>query len=513
MIPNVVFGLDRPQILLGLIPLAVFAGLRVLQDRKYRPVIAPFALRYRLSRFLFWVFVAALTLVLAGPHWGQRQVIEYRRGLDVVLALDMSRSMEVRDLETSRLERAVVLGRELTERAGGIRLGTAFGRGNAALAVPLTEDSAVIMSFLESLGDMVFTGTGTNLESLVNAASSAFLDSFPSRRVIVLLSDGESLSGSLVRAAEQARSADISIAVLGLGTEEGGLVPGTEGQEERHVSRLQRQVLEEAAEHTGGIYLDGNDPDAGVRLWAFLESLALESETGGGRRESRPRWRFFLVIALAALGLSKLCLRESRKKNRFSQAAVLLLLFTLPSCSPVSGKLLVVEGNFYHSQGRYDEAIQAYSKALDYPETQPYAEYGLGTVYTSLEEMPAALGRYDAAAGAAEDFPLEGREELNYRVHYNRGVVLFWSGDFEKAAAAFRAALEIDGSRIDAKRNLELSLLSLSRKKNQETADSGDQDAEDDRLVTLFQYLNLKEQNQWKSREWEEDTASGGPDY
>jgi Ca-activated chloride channel family protein len=529
-----VFGLDRPQVLLGLIPLFFCICLRVIRDRRYFRLIAPFAMRYRLSRLCFWISLAALIGSLAGPHWGLRQVIEYRRGLDVILALDTSRSMEVRDLGPSRLERVVDISRELAEETWGFRLGTALGRGRGTLALPLTEDREVILSFLESLKDTVYTGVGTNLESLIDAAASAFLEDSPSRRVIVLLSDGEALSGSLAAAVRQVRSAGISIAAVGAGTTEGGPVPRKEGEEDEVLSCLRREVLEEAADRTGGIYIDGADPQAGLNLRLYLESLAGERETGGLRRESRPRWRLFLMAALAALGLSKLCMRRGvphkdravsngsgtveKARGRggpVTRGVLLVLLIPLAlwyqSCSPVSGKLLVVEGNFYHSQGRYHEAIRAYSKALEYPEALPYAEYGLGSVYTALEELPAALGRFDAALAAWRDQGVRRREELGYRIHYNRGVALFWREDFEDAAGAFREALEIDGSRIEAKRNLELSLLSLAREKNREreTLEEG----KDDRLMVLFQYLNLKEQQQWKSREWEEDPPAPGPDY
>jgi Ca-activated chloride channel family protein len=522
-------GLERPQILWALVPLVLFALLRVLYDRKYALLLAPIALRYRLSRLLFWIFIVCILLALAGPYWGERQIVEYRRGLDVVLALDLSRSMEVRDgaQAMGRLEQAAAIGRDVVERAGDIRFGTAFGKGRGTLALPLTEDYAAIHSFLESLHDTVYAGRGTNLESIVDAASSAFLDNFPSRRVIVLFSDGEELSGSLAAAVERARRADISIIAVGVGTAAGGPVPGFFDGDEQPISHLQRPALEDAAERTGGIYVDG--ADAGPRIRAFLESLSLDSraaglgrETSGPHRERRPRWRLFLIAGLAALGLSKICMRRKRKHppaQRLPRAAVLLLspFFLLyQSCAPVSGKLLVVEGNFYHSQSRYDEAIQAYSKALEYPEALPYAEYGMGTVYASLEENSAALGRYDAALESLGDFPQKGREELGYRINYNRGIVLFWDGNFEGAAEAFREALEIDGSRSEAKRNLELSLLSFSREqtriRNREKEEEQGE-RRDDRLATLFQYLNLKEQNQWKSREWEEDPALLGPDY
>jgi Ca-activated chloride channel family protein len=521
------FGLDHPQVLLLLVPLFLFALIRVIRDRKYSRLMAPFAFRYRLSRFLFWVFCASLVFALAGPHWGLRRLSEYRRGLDVVLALDMSHSMEVRDLDSSRLERAAAIGRELAELPG-FRLGVALGRGRGTLAIPLTEDRPVIQNLLESLDGAVYTGAGTNLESLIDAASSAFLDDFPGRRVIVLLSDGEALSGSLAAAARRARDLDISIAAAGLGTVTGGPVPvekelppaGEGPAADAVISQLRRQALEEAAELTGGVYVDGADPLAGGRLADYFESLASEQEGSSWRQENRPRWRLFLCAALAALALSKLCMRRFARRSLVRPLVLLVLLFPLyQSCAPIQGKLLVMEGNFYHTQGRYNEAIEAYIRALDYPEAFPYAQYGLGTVYTSLDEIPAAQGRYDAALETYEALPAGEAGELGYRVHYNRGLVLFLEGDFEGAAGAFRNALEINGSRFEAKRNLEISLLSLSRERNQEERGGKAPDKEEgegtgSRLGALFRYLNLKEQNQWKSRDWtEEPSSSAGPDY
>jgi Ca-activated chloride channel family protein len=501
------FGLDRPLVLLGFAPLIFFSVLRLVRDRNYGPFLAPFALRYRSSLFFTWIFFAALLFALAGPHWGLRRVIEYHRDLDLILALDVSRSMEVRDLGDTRLERAAALGLDLAEGTSGFRLGAVLGRGRGILALPLTEDRAVMISFLKSLGGAMGGGGGTNLESLVDAASSAFLEDFPSRRIIVLLSDGESLSGSLAAAVERAAARGIGIAVLGIGTESGGPVPGEAGTEPV-ISRLRRDVLERTAAKTGGIYINGADPQAGGQLRSYLESLALEREGAGRRRESQPRWRLFLIAALLSLGISKLCMRRSRKTA--SLAAVLLpLALFFQSCDGAGGKLLVVEGNFYHAQGRYDEAISAYLRAREYPEVLPYAEYGLGTVYAALEELPAALARYGAAGEALETFPAEGRRELSYRIAYNRGSALFWEGDYEGAVRAFREALELEGGRPEAKRNLELALLSLSREG--EKKDPGEGDGSD-RLEVLFRYLDVKEQNQWKSREWE-DSPSAGPDY
>jgi Ca-activated chloride channel family protein len=316
--------LDNPKVLFGLAALLIFIVLRVIRDRKYRGVIALFVgegglwFRYRCSRCFFWLFLACLIVALSGPRWGSQTVTEYRRGLDAVLALDVSRSMEVRDVPVfpfSRLDRGLEISRLLAENSAGVRLGAAISRGRGILAIPLTDDTGAITSFLGGLGGFALSGRGTNLEALVDAAVSAFLDAFPTRRVIILISDGESLSGVLSDAIDRAVAADITFAVIGIGSEEGGLVPDTEPPEEPVISYRRTQILRNAAELGRGIYIDGNREDAAVVLGEYLQSLASESGTGGNRREGKPRWDFFVILALVSLGASKRCLLESRRRQ------------------------------------------------------------------------------------------------------------------------------------------------------------------------------------------------------
>jgi Ca-activated chloride channel family protein len=192
-----------------------------------------------------------------------------------------------------------------------------------------------------------------------------------------------------------------------------------------------------------------------------------------------------------------------------------LVMVLCCSCSGISGKLLIMEGNFYNARGMYTEAIASYLKAQQDTEARPYAEFCLGAVYFSLDEGAAALERFAAAERALQDMPRKKYPELLYRIHYNTGVVRFKEGDYTRALQAFRLALEIDGSRIEAKRNLELSLLSLSQRENTTEIFSKTVSLEDreDQTAALFDYLRQKEQNQWKSREWIEDSPGSGPDY
>jgi Ca-activated chloride channel family protein len=530
---------ESPRFLLALLIFAPLIPLGIFRRRALKarfPGGKSLGRRVVLSDLFFGLFLASLILALAGPRWGSRTVAEYYRGLDVVFALDLSRSMEIRDVpasgggELSRLDRGLELVRDAAALPG-CRFAAALGKGRGLLAAPLTGDTETLRALLDGLGGPSLTGRGTNLEALIDAAASAFETPFPARRLIVLVSDGEALSGSLRAALDRLRDGDIILTALGLGSDEGSPVPAEAGAGEAGageagaeteaaagaaakaetgepplLSRRRAGTLRQAAELTGGIYIDGNGSRAADLLGEHLRALGPETRAPGSRREPKPRQRLFVIAALLAFGASKLCMVSRRRRGL---AAVLLAL--LCSCSPAPGKLLIIEGNFLYARTRYDEAAAAYLRAPDKGEAAPYAAYGLGTVYISQGEGEAALERYAAAEKHLEALPEGEHRELRFRIPYNRGQVHFDAGDYGAAAAAFRAALEIDGRRIEAKRNLELSLLSLARK--QEEAGRRRDESPGEAGAALFNYLRMKERNQWKSREWAEEESPPGPDY
>jgi len=191
---------------------------------------------------------------------------------------------------------------------------------------------------------------------------------------------------------------------------------------------------------------------------------------------------------------------------------VMLFANIIISCdSEVSGKLLIMEGNFQNARGDHTEAISSYMQALEYEQAAPYSEFGLGSVYFSLGEEKAALERLAHAEKMLETSDPAANRELRYRIQYNTGVVLFSEGNFAGATDSFRKALIIDGGKKDAKRNLELSILSLARE-NISSGGKNDGEGENESRAVLFEYMRQKEFNQWKSREWQEEDFDE-PDY
>ncbi|MDR2019444.1 MAG: VWA domain-containing protein [Treponema sp.] len=325
-------GFDNPRFLFALfiaIPafgIALFHYYRrrsllgLLSQSALAEGVREIRLRFICSVFFFVLFLCLMITALAGPRWGTRIVPEMRRGIDVVLALDLSRSMDVQDLPLSpgipggeglsRIRRGAAVARELVGASPGIRFGVAIGKGSGVLAVPLTGDTEAVINFLDALSSSAVTGRGTNLEKLLDAACSAFQNTLPTRREIILFSDGELLSGSLNAALDRAKTADIKVIALGLGSEEGGPVPVDgdilqDGTGAPVFSRLRAGTLRSAAERTGGFYVDGSRSDAGSILINHLASIDAAGTARGYRREPRPRWHLFVIAGLAALGTAK----------------------------------------------------------------------------------------------------------------------------------------------------------------------------------------------------------------
>ncbi|MDR2519005.1 MAG: VWA domain-containing protein [Spirochaetaceae bacterium] len=244
--------------------------------------------------------------------------MEYRRGVDVMFAFDVSRSMDVQDStpagEKSRLKHAADIARAMIAASQGIRFGAAIGKGQSLLAVPLTYDVETIRVFLESLSTSIIAGKGgTNLERLLDAASQGFQNTLPTKRCMLVFSDGESWSGSLSAALDRLDAAEITVVAVGMGTEAGGPVPQESG-EPPPISYRREAALRNIAERTGGLYVDPNREDAPKVLEQYFIALSHQTGIKGYKIEEQARWRIFMLIGLASFGLAKIL--EKRMRGR-----------------------------------------------------------------------------------------------------------------------------------------------------------------------------------------------------
>ncbi|HRU28219.1 MAG TPA: tetratricopeptide repeat protein [Treponema sp.] len=183
------------------------------------------------------------------------------------------------------------------------------------------------------------------------------------------------------------------------------------------------------------------------------------------------------------------------------------ILMSLSCSSNGMGSYYTFVGTVQAKDKQTSRAIASFSQAtaLSAPEHRLYARYGLATVYADMGENRAAIALFD---GIIQELSKDGSEprgpfkELLYRTQYNRGLCFFALEDFDEAAAAFQAALLVDGSRWNAKRNLELSLLAKT-KKHGSAASAGAVAAQKQSVPNpvLLEYIRQKEIDRWKSQQ------------
>ena len=274
------------------------------------------------------VFASAALLFLAfaltGPVRGYTERSVQRRGLDLVVCTDTSRSMLVRDLRPDRLTRAKREVGGLVDRLHGDRIALVAFAGEARDVSPLTHDRTTLRALLERVSTDENTKGGTDLGAALAHALALFDGRNGAHEAVVMLTDGEDLEGHGLEIAKQAEARGIRVYVVGMATETGGKIPQTApdgresfvvGEDGREVvSALADDSLQQLARSSGGDYV------AATRSATPLEDLyehrinRLEGRAmeGGLERVPHDRFQWFLVLALACMSIEAV-LRERRR--------------------------------------------------------------------------------------------------------------------------------------------------------------------------------------------------------
>lgn len=197
-------------------------------------------------------------------------------------------------------------------------------------------------------------------------------------------------------------------------------------------------------------------------------------------------------------------------KHALRFGLVLVVTLVLSSCGGASAHLAVLRGNHAFEQGDYQEATVFYLHHRDHPSYAGWIAYNLGNVYHSLGEFSAAVDMWSSAAGIEDP-------DLGFSVAFNRGVLAYERGQYQRAYELFREALRINAASIAAKRNLELTLRKLEAGENLDDRNGGEQEEGPQQelssdAVRILEYVRRKEEAQWVAPD-QTEAATGGPDW
>ncbi len=280
---------------------------------KFRPVI---------KFYLLLMALMALIFTLAAPQFGTRLQTIQRQGIELIVALDVSNSMNAQDIEPSRLERAKQAISRLTDRLVNDRLGLIVFAGQAYTQLPITSDYASAKMFLSNINTEIVPTQGTAIGAAINLAVQSFSQQEDVNRAIIVITDGENHEDDAMGAAQQAAELGIKIYTVGMGSPRGGPIPtGGSGNFLRDregnvvITRLDENMLQQIATAGDGEYISANNIRAGINnLMSELSDLEKSEFESKVYTDFEDQFQYIALIALLLLLIDFVILE---RKNKF----------------------------------------------------------------------------------------------------------------------------------------------------------------------------------------------------
>ena len=213
--------------------------------------------------------LVGLILGLVNPKIGTKMETVKREGIDIVFAMDVSKSMLAEDVAPSRLEKSKQIVSQIINQLGNDRIGIVAYAGSAFPVLPITSDYSVAKMFLQSMNTGIVSSQGTSLDEAIRLSGTYFDDKSKTSKLLILISDGEDHSEGAEAAAEEANKMGMRIVTIGIGTEKGGTIPlrrngivesyKRDNNNEVVITKLNPVSLETIAKATKGGYVNGNN--------------------------------------------------------------------------------------------------------------------------------------------------------------------------------------------------------------------------------------------------------------
>src|SRR6266545_8265810 len=502
--PQWLWGLLLVPLLIALFIRAEQRGLKRLQEfvsARLLPHLAGTVNRpRRILRFGLQLLGLALAIAsLAQPQWGYTFEDVKRKGLDLLIAVDTSRSMLSNDVQPNRLDRVKLAIQDLISQLQGDRVGLIAFAGRAFLQAPLTIDYDAVVEAVNDLDTNTIPEGGTNISSAITLATQSFGKSAMGNRALIIFTDGEELSGDALKTAKEAADAGVRIFTVGVGTPQGSLIPvtGDDGQTsfvkdssgQVVKSKLDDKRLREIAQATGGFYLhleNGPRSMQQIQNEGLAKMQAAEMDVRLSRRPIE-RYEWPLGAALIALALSILIPERKRARQRAyaaasarsatdgvaggpagATAAVTLLLIFLSASAFATAPGL----DAYHS-GKFEDA---YSQVQQTLKTHPQSraedklQFDSGAAAYRLKDYSKAMESFSQAL-------LSRDTGLQSKGHYNLGNTLYERGEAEKsddkklsdwtnALAHYEQTLKLEPQNREAKENYDYVKKKIEELKN-----------------------------------------------
>lgn len=287
-------------------------------------LVSSFDIRnYRLKQGLIIATLSLMVFALMRPQWGFKWQEIKHKGLDILVAVDVSKSMLAEDIKPNRLERTKLALADFVKHLKGDRIGLIAFSGSAFVQCPLTIDYSGFLLSAESLDINTIPKGGTSISSAIRQAMESYEGGLKKYKVLIIITDGEDHEGDPVKAAESAKDMGIKIFCIGIGTNEGEIIPVTDESGNKAFlkdrsgavvkSRLDETTLQKIALATDGSYVRASSKEFGLGL-IYKEKLSeMEKRELETKMAKQYEERFQIPLAMAFLLLAGEFLMSDRR--------------------------------------------------------------------------------------------------------------------------------------------------------------------------------------------------------
>jgi Ca-activated chloride channel family protein len=451
--------------------------------------------RQKIRLGLLVAAVGLLCIALARPQWGYDWEEARQRGLDIIVAVDTSRSMLAKDVSPNRLERAKLAALDLVRLARSDRLGLIAFAGGAFLQCPLTVDDGAFQQSLNALDTSIIPQGGTALAEAIRAALSAFEDKSDNFKILVMFTDGEDHDGHALEAARQAEKDGLRVFTVGVGTANGELlaIPNQQGttdylkDEQGNVvkSRLNESLLQQVAQATGGFYMLLTGANTIDLLYERgLAPLPKAEFASRQIKRYHERYQWFLGLAMILL-LVEMFMPERKRVLRsetiltgsanqaLRRSVGLLLCLCLPTSLLASSSQAL---KHYH-QGRYEAARLQFERLLEKSPHDPRLQFNAGDAAYQAGDFEAAAQHFQSAL-VTQDVALQQGAYYNlgntqYRIGESATDLQEKQNAWNQAVTHYESALKLHPQDPDAQFNLEFIRKKLEELQEQKPGSDG----------------------------------------
>ena len=394
--------------------------------------------RQKVRMSLALAAVIFVMLAMARPQWGFSWEEAHQRGLDIVMAIDTSRSLLAEDIMPNRLSRARLAAWDLAKLARTDRIGLVAFAGSSFLQCPLTLDDDAFRQSLDAIRVGIIPQGGSNIADALNTAASAFSKENDNHKVIIVFSDGEDHIGGAAEAAAKLAEEGIRVFTIGLGTVEGELltVRNTDGTTDYVKdsngavvkSRLNEALLQEVANAGDGFYLPLQGATTMETLYTKgLEPLPKSEYSARIVQRFHERYQWPLGIAILLLLIEAFFPDHSLKRHKSASVKVgdgralacmfLLLLISIGSleASPRSAAKAF-------SRGEYDAALAEYQRLLQETPDDERLHFNAAAAAYEGEDYDAAHDHFTNAL-RSQDL------DLQEKAYYGLGNTTYFMGE------------------------------------------------------------------------------------